>query len=68
MYPTDLIYGFIFNFTEKDSPYENFEFLGYEGANFIELSGSAIINIVLGFVTYIFFHMVNRICMSFYTK
>jgi hypothetical protein len=47
MYPTDLIFGSVFNFTESESPYEHFEFLGYEGHNFVELSGSAIINLGL---------------------
>ena len=67
MYPTDLIYGWLFNFTEKDSPYEHFEFLGYEGANFVELSGSAIISIALGIGGSMFLHLVNYICKKLYT-
>ena len=67
MYPTDLIYGWLFSFTEKDSPYEHFEFLGYEGANFVELSGSAIINIALGIGGSMFLHLVNYVCKKFYT-
>ena len=47
MYPTDTIYGYL-NITESDSPIEQFEDLGYEGANFINLTGSLIINILVG--------------------
>ena len=46
MYPTDLLFG-VFDLTEKDSPIEHFEVLGYEGANFIPITGSAIVNIAL---------------------
>ena len=45
MYPTDIIFPLIFNFTEKEAPIEHFEVLGYEGANFVPLTGSAFINI-----------------------
>ena len=47
MYPTDQIYGAIFNFKDVDSPVEHFEFLGYEGVIFITLSGSIIINLLI---------------------
>jgi hypothetical protein len=47
MYPTDEIFESIFNFTEKVSPNEHFETLGYEGANFISMTGSVIINILI---------------------
>jgi hypothetical protein len=47
MYPTDIIYGLFFNFTEKESPFEHFEVLGYEGSNFVPLTGSAFINIAI---------------------
>ena len=40
MYPTDLIYPVVFNFTDTDSPIEHFEELGYEGANYVDMSGS----------------------------
>jgi hypothetical protein len=46
MYPTDEIYEAIFNFSEKDSPIEHFEILGYEGASFITMTGSAFINVL----------------------
>ena len=45
MYPSDEIFEVIFNFTEKDSPIEHFETLGYEGANFVCMTGSLLINI-----------------------
>ena len=67
MYPTDLIYGAMFNFSETDSPYEQFEFLGYEGANFVELSGSAIINICLGFGAAFLLNFINWVCVKMYT-
>jgi hypothetical protein len=66
MYPTDLIFGWIFNFTEKESPYEHFEFLGYGGANFVELSGSAIINIAIAFSVSQLAHLVNYFCVKLY--
>ena len=47
MYPTDIIFGYFFNFTEKESPIEHFEVLGYEGANFVPLTGSAFINVAI---------------------
>jgi len=53
-YPTDEIYEGIFNFTAKDSAIKYFEILGYEGANFITLSGSVLINILIPLVTYVF--------------
>ena len=48
MYPTDKIYPQIFSFSETKSYNLRFEDLGYEGINFIELSGSALINISVG--------------------
>jgi hypothetical protein len=47
MYPTDEIYEATFNFTEKDSKIEHFEQLGYEGANFVLMTGSVLINILI---------------------
>lgn len=47
MYPTDIIFEEIFNFTETESPNEHFETLGYEGHNFIDMTGSVLINITL---------------------
>jgi hypothetical protein len=47
MYPSDEIFGVMFNFTEKDSPIEHFETLGYVGANFVSMTGSLLINIII---------------------
>jgi hypothetical protein len=47
MYPTDEIYEVIFDFSESESPFEQFEDLEYEGANFLELTGSLLINLGL---------------------
>ena len=47
MYPTDEIYGEVFNFTESESPIEQFEDLGYEGANYMLLTGSLLINLIM---------------------
>ena len=47
MYPTDEIYEKIFNFTSSDSPIEQLEDLGYEGANYMLLTGSLLINLIL---------------------
>ena len=51
-YPTDEIYEGIFNFTQKDSAIQYFEILGYEGANFITLTGSVLINILIPLCTF----------------
>ena len=45
MYPTDEIYGALFNFSETKTYNYRFETLGYEGSNFIMLSGSGLINL-----------------------
>ena len=47
MYPTDEIYEELFDFTESESPVEQFEDLGYEGANFMSLTGSLLINLCI---------------------
>jgi hypothetical protein len=51
MYPTDEIFEKMFDFGETDSPIEHFETLGYEGSNFIEMTGSLIINIIISILT-----------------
>ena len=43
----DNINDFVFNFTETDSITDNFERLGLEGTNFIVLSGSLIVNVLI---------------------
>ena len=65
MYPTDEIYEGTFNFTEKPSPIEHFEILGYEGANFITMTGSVFINILLPLVTYLVKLMILKITYRF---
>jgi hypothetical protein len=66
MYPTGDIYPKIFDFSETDSPIEHFEILGYEGANFVELSGSLLINIVLAFAFEITVTILEKICIKYY--
>ena len=66
MYPTDTIFPLFFNFTEKDSPIEHFEVLGYEGGNFVSLTGSAFINIGLAVLSAIMVHFVQFICRKLY--
>jgi hypothetical protein len=51
MYPTDEIYGLL-NLTESETEFNHFEDLGYEGANYLFLSGSLLINILLAFLFY----------------
>lgn len=67
MYPTDEIFGYFFNFTDSDSPIEYFEDLGYEGANFVDLTGSLIINIVLviayGIIQWVLFFFAKKLYM-----
>ena len=66
MYPSDIIYGLLFNFTEKESPFEHFEVLGYEGSNFIPLTGSAFINIAIAVFFIIIVLVGNYVCVKFY--
>ena len=66
MYPTDEIFGLMFEFTEKDSPIEHFETLGYEGANFVSMSGSLLINIGISVSLSIFLRISEFVCKKFY--
>lgn len=66
MYPTDIIFSLLFNFTEKESPIEHFEVLGYEGSNFVPLTGSAFINIGLAVLTVIMVRVGQAICRRLY--
>jgi hypothetical protein len=59
MYPSDEIFSVIFNFTEKDSPIEQFESLGYEGANFVSMTGSLLINIIISVCLSIFLRFLD---------
>jgi len=64
-YPTDEIYEGIFNFTSKASAIEYFEILGYEGANFITMSGSVLINIMIPLVTYALHYILLKLTYRF---
>jgi hypothetical protein len=66
MYPTDEIFALLFDFTEKDSPIEHFETLGYEGANFVDMSGSLLINIGISVSLTIFLRIAEFICKKCY--
>jgi hypothetical protein len=66
MYPTDMIYPYVFNFTETDSPIEHFEELGYGGANFVELSGSLLINILIVLVIQVSKKILEKVCQLLY--
>ena len=68
MYPTDEIYPVIFNFTGTDSPIEHFEELGYEGANYIEMSGSLLINIFIAVSASVFMKLLEKACIKLYTN
>ena len=47
MYPTEDIYEEYFNFTEKDALNDRYEIMGYDSSNYIPLTGSLMINIVI---------------------
>jgi hypothetical protein len=64
MYPTDEIFEEMFDFSETDSPIEHFETLGYEGSNFIEMTGSVLINIIIAIVTAIFVNLLSFIIFN----
>ena len=59
MYPTDEIFEFLFDFSETISPIEHFESLGYEGSNFIQMTGSLLINIAIAIVTALVMKFLN---------
>jgi hypothetical protein len=65
MYPTDEIYEAIFNFSEKDSPIEHFEILGYEEANFITMIGSVLINIMIPAVTGLVYYVLRKLSYKY---
>ena len=66
MYPTEEIFEEYFNFTEKDALNDDYELLGYDSSNFIPLSGSLVINIVIIAVTAIFMLMLNQVFLRGY--
>ena len=72
MYPMDNINEKVFKFTETESPIELFENLGYEGKNFIMLTGSMIINIFtifgMGLAGYIAKTFTKRFSRYFYVR
>ena len=55
----------MFNFTEKDSAIEYFEILGYQGANFITMTGSVLINILIPLVTYALQYILLKLTYRF---
>jgi hypothetical protein len=63
MYPTDEIFEKVFDFSETTSPIEHFETLGYEGYNFIEMTGSVLINISIAILTAIAVRLLNRVAI-----
>lgn len=65
MYPTDDIFGAIFDFQDEDSPVEHFEFLGYEGVIFISLSGSIIINLLIPVVFWVLSQITKRLVIRY---
>ena len=66
MYPSDEIFALIFEFTEKDSPIEHFETLGYEGANFVSMTGSLLINICISVFLSIFLRVAEYLAKKLY--
>jgi hypothetical protein len=65
MYPTDDIYEAMFNFSEKDPPIPHFEILGYEGASFILMTGSVLINILLPLMTALVYHLLRKVTSKY---
>jgi hypothetical protein len=68
MYPTDVINPLFFNFSESQSVNEQFEELGYEGTNFIELTGSLLYNLLLIFLTMVVAYIANQAIRTFLSK
>ena len=68
MYPTDEIYPLFFDFSESESVNEQFEDLGYEGANFVELTGSLLINIIFIILSRTLLFTLNKIIKKFFSQ
>jgi hypothetical protein len=66
MYPTDTIYESIFYFTETEAMNESFDLLGYSSLNFISLSGSLLINLIIGIVKSLLLVCIQKICVAYY--
>ena len=67
MYPTDEIFQYVFNFSESETINDQFEDLGYEGANFVELTGSLVINLILIIGSRIFLFIALMIIKKFFS-
>jgi hypothetical protein len=65
MYPTDELYETFFNFTEKDPPIPHFEILGYEGANFVVMTGSVLINILIPIMTGLGYFVLRKLSKNY---
>jgi hypothetical protein len=66
MYPMDNINDLIFNFTETDSINDNIERLGLEGTNFVVLTGSLFINMLILITSVYGMKLLSKICVYFY--
>mgnify|MGYP006907142926 CR=1 FL=1 len=66
MYPMDEVNSVLFNFTETESISDNFERLGLEGTNFVVLSGSLIVNMIILIVSVYGMKLVLKICKRFH--
>ena len=64
MYPTDEIFEEVFDFSETESPIDHFETLGYEGSNFIQMTGSVLINILIAAFTAIVVRIANYVALK----
>jgi hypothetical protein len=66
MYPTDLIYPLVFSFTATNTIIPRFDELGFSGTNFIELTGSTLINIIIAIILLFTFFIFKAIAFKFY--
>lgn len=62
----DNINDFVFNFTETESINNNFDRLGLEGTNFIVLTGSLIINMLILIISVYSMKLLSKVCVYFY--
>ena len=53
-------YPMLLNFTQHETPIEQFERLNYVGVNFIELSGSLLINLIFSSIFLGLLHLLNK--------
>jgi hypothetical protein len=67
-YDPGIVYDFFFNFTETDPLNVNFERLGLESLNYIDLTGAMFIDILTLVLANLLYNVIQKICKRNYTN